>query len=535
MSQHSGSEDHEDAVAPSGDAPRRRGRARRGRGASGGEGGAQTLRQLPWGQSRALWPPVEPLSADQLEAIHRASLRILEEVGVELLSPRAERILLEAGAERSRAGDGALTLAPELVEALVAKAPGGFDLHARNPEHRLRFGETWLAFSAVGGPPNVHDSVRGRRGGNFQDYCDLTRLAQVFNAVELLGSAICSPIDLPANTRHLESVQANLTLCDKPFYLVAIGAGRVRDGVEMAAIARGVPVEHLAQEPMVMTTISVNSPRRFDEAMAEGLLAMVAYGQPVVITPFTLMGAMTPVTLAGALVQQNAEALFGVALAQAARPGAPVMYGAFTSNVDLRSGSPAFGTPENTLANLAAGQLARRYGLPYRSSNVNASNAVDAQAAYESMMGIWGAVMGGANLVYHGAGWLEGGLTASYEKFVLDVELIQHMKRVLQPIDTSEDALAVAAIEAVPSGGHFFGEPHTMERYRTAFYEPLLSDWRNHGAWSEAGAPDAAQRATGIWQRALAEYEEPRLPADRLEALDAYVARRREEIGADEP
>jgi len=284
-----------------------------------------------------------------------------------------------------------------------------------------------------------------------------------------------------------------------------------------------------------MTIISVNSPRRFDEAMADGLIAMASHGQPVVITPFTLMGAMAPVSLAAALAQQNAEALFGVVLAQAVRPGTPVMYGAFTSNVDMRSGAPAFGTPENAKANVASGQLARHYRLPYRTSNASASNAADAQGAYETEMSLWGAILGHGNLVYHAAGWQEGGLTASFEKLVLDVEMLQLMVEFLRPIVVDEAELGFEAIRRVPSGGHFFGEPHTMERYEHAFYQPLVSNWQNYENWELSGARDATARATDIWKRALAEYEEPPLDPAIREALDDYVARRREEIGSGEP
>jgi trimethylamine--corrinoid protein Co-methyltransferase len=244
---------------------------------------------------------------------------------------------------------------------------------------------------------------------------------------------------------------------------------------------------------------------------------------------------MTPVTLAAALAQQNAEALFGIVLTQLVNPGAPVLYGAFTSNVDMRSGAPTFGTPENTKANLISGQLARRYGLPYRTSNTNASNAVDLQATYETVMATWGAVLGGGNLVYHAAGWLEGGLTASFEKLILDVEILQNMIEILKPLDCSEGELGFDAMASVPAGGHFFGAAHTMERYEHAFYRPILSDWSNHGAWVDAGAHDALDRATTLWQRALAEYEEPKLDPAIREELDAYVARRREEIGAGDP
>jgi trimethylamine--corrinoid protein Co-methyltransferase len=269
--------------------------------------------------------------------------------------------------------------------------------------------------------------------------------------------------------------------------------------------------------------------------MGDGLIAMAEHGQPVTITPFTLMGAMTPVSLPAAMAQQNAEALFGVVLTQLVKPGAPVMYGAFTSNVDMRSGAPAFGTPENTKANVIAGQLARRYGLPYRTSNANASNAVDLQAAYETSMATWGAVMGGANLIYHAAGWLEGGLTASYEKLILDVEILQNMVEFLRPLKWDAEELGFDAIRDVPAGGHFFGAAHTMARYEKAFYQPMLSDWRGYENWALAGAKEAGDRATDLWQQALAEYEEPALDPARREELEAYVAKRREEIGDDEP
>ena len=303
----------------------------------------------------------------------------------------------------------------------------------------------------------------------------------------------------------------------------------------MMAIARGITLEEMAGSPGVITIISVNSPRRFDEAMAEGLMAMAAHGQAVVITPFTLMGAMAPVTLAAALAQQNAEALFGVVLAQLIRPGTPVMYGAFTSNVDLRSGAPAFGTPENTKANIASGQLARRYRLPYRTSNASASNAADAQGAYETEMSLWGAILGHGNLVYHAAGWQEGGLTASFEKLVLDVEMLQLMIEFLKPIVVDERELGFDAIKGVPTGGHFFGEPHTMERYEHAFYQPLVSNWQNYENWQIGGARDATQRATDIWKQALAEYEQPAMDPAVREQLDAYVDERRQAIGNGEP
>ena len=509
--------------------PKRRREGGRGRRSADGP-----LPQLPWRAVVNPYPPMELLSADQLEAIHLTSLRILEELGIELMSPRARGALRAAGAEVDDAS-GIVRLDRGMVAAALQIAPASFTLTPRNPAKRVTLGGNHINFGLVAGPPNVHDRERGRRPGNYRDYCDFIRLAHYFNSIHLIGNQVCAPIELPANSRHLDAYRANLVYSDLAFHCTALGAGRARDGIRMMAISRGVPPEALAASPAVMTIISVNSPRRFDEAMAEGLMTMAEHGQPVVITPFTLMGAMAPVSLAAALAQQNAEALFGVVLAECVRAGTPVMYGAFTSNVDLRSGAPAFGTPENAKANIASGQLARRYRLPYRTSNASASNAADAQGAYETEMSLWGAVLGHGNLIYHAAGWQEGGLTASFEKLVLDVEMLQLMTEFLQPIVVDEAELGFEAIRGVASGGHFFGEPHTMARYEHAFYQPLVSSWQNYGNWELAGGADATARATGIWKRALNEYEEPLLDAAVREELDAYVVRRRAEIGSGDP
>jgi trimethylamine--corrinoid protein Co-methyltransferase len=509
---------------------RRRGGGRRAK-AGRGDG---TIPQLPWRAVENPYPPYEIATPEQVEAIHATSLRILSELGVRVMGERVLGLFERAGARIDRS-ESIVRFDWELVEHALATAPASVTLTPRNPAKRLEIGGRAMAFGLVAGPPNVHDCVNGRRAGTLADYENFIRLAQHFNAIHIIGNQVTAPMELPANSRHLDTYRANLTLSDLCFHATAIGRGRAMDAIAMTAIARGMTMEEMIADPGVTTIISVNSPRLFDEAMAEGLIAMAEHGQPVSITPFTLMGAMTPATLPAALAQQNAEALFGVVLTQLVRPGAPVLYGAFTSNVDMRSGAPAFGTPENVKANLIAGQLARRYRLPYRTSNANASNVVDLQAAYETTMATWGAALGGGNLIYHAAGWLEGGLTASYEKLILDVEILQNMMEVLRPLDFSEDALGFDAIASVPTGGHFFGAAHTMERYETAFYRPMLSDWTNFGGWEAAGAKDALTRATELWQRALREYEEPEMDPATREALDAYVARRREEIGAGDP
>ncbi|MDX1609618.1 MAG: trimethylamine methyltransferase family protein [Halofilum sp. (in: g-proteobacteria)] len=491
---------------------------------------ANLVPQLPWRSVENGFRPLEILDPEQIERIHDCSLRILEELGVELMNAESRDLFEQAGATVDHE-TGVVRVDRGLLESLLATAPSSVTLTPRNPEHAITLGGRHLNFTLVAGPPNVHDCVNGRRAGNYRDYCDLVRLAQSLNIIHLIGNQPTAPQELPASTRHLDTYLANLTLTDRTFHCTAIGAQRARDGIEMSAIARGISMQEIVQSPSVLTVINVNSPRRLDDELANGLIEMARCGQACVITPFTLMGAMTPVTLPAALAQQNAEALFGIALTQLVRPGAPAVYGAFTSNVDMRTGAPAFGTPENTKANIAAGQLARRYGLPYRTSDANASNVVDAQAAYETEMSLWGAVLGGANIVYHAAGWLEGGLTASFEKVILDAELLQSIVEVMKPIEVDDDSLALDAMRAVEPGGHFFGADHTMSRYETAFYRPLLSDWQNHANWEAAGSKTATERATEIWQRLLAEYTEPAMDPAVREQLEDYVARRREEIG----
>lgn len=490
--------------------------------------------QLPWRMIRNPNKPYELFDEEQIEAIHKTSMRILSELGLRVMGDNVLDLFEKAGARVDRA-EKMVRIDEDLVNDALATVPSSFTLTPRNGAKKITMGGDHMVFGLVAGPPNVHDRINGRRSGNYQDYVNFTKLAHHFNAIHMIGNQVCAPIEMPANSRHLDTYNANITYSDLAFHVTAIGRGRALDGINMMAISRGISVEEMKADPGVITIISVNSPRLLDDAMADGLIAMAEHGQPCSITPFTLMGAMTPVTLPAALAQQNAEALFGVVLTQLVNPGAPVMYGSFTSNVDMRSGAPAFGTPENTKANIVGGQLARRYGIPYRTSNANASNCVDLQAAYETGNATWGAVLGGANIIYHAAGWLEGGLTASYEKLVLDVEILQQMMEFMTPVKFDEDELAFEAMKEVPSGGHFFGIDHTMQRYENAFYRPMLSDWTNYENWELAGAKDALTRATEIWQKALAEYVQPALDPAIREELDAYMARRREEIGDGEP
>ncbi len=510
-------------------------RDRRSGGRRGKSGRAAAgIEQLPWQQVRNSYPPFELLNPEQMDQLHTTSMRVLSEAGIRVMGDNVMDIFERAGAIVDRD-----TKTIRMDETIVAEAlktvPSEFTLTSRNRAKQITLGGDHVNFGLVAGPPNVHDCINGRRQGNYDDYCNFIRLAHHFNAIHLIGNQVMAPIEMPANNRHLDTYNANLSYSDLSFHCTAIGRGRAMDGINMMAISRGQKPEDMRGDPGVITIISVNSPRLFDDAMGDGLIAMAEYGQPVTVTPFTLMGAMTPVTLPAALAQQNAEALFGVVLTQLVSPGAPVMYGSFTSNVDMKSGAPAFGTPENAKANIVGGQLARRYGIPYRTSNANASNVVDLQAAYETMMATWGAVLGGANIVYHAAGWLEGGLTASYEKFVMDIEIIQNMMEFLKPMKFDTDELGLDTIKSVPTGGHFFGVDHTMERYETAFYKPMLSDWQNYENWEAAGAKDALQRATEVWQQALREYQMPEMDPSVREELDAYIAKRKEEIGSGEP
>ena len=491
---------------------------------------SQPIQQLPW---RTLTNPYEPIavvSDDQIEEIHDASMRILEEIGMDFLHPEALDIL-SAGGAAVTAGAERVRFDRNMVDEVIASVPESFTFHARNPEHDLVMGPGAINFSMVASPPYASDADEGRRSGNFKDYCKLLRLGQVFNIIHFYGGYPVEAIDLHPNTRHLDCLAAFVTLTDKVFHAYSLGRQRILDALEIVRIGYGLTESQLKEQPSIFTVVNTSSPLRLDGPMIEGVIEMARMNQPVCATPFTLSGAMAPATLAGALAQQNAEALATITLTQLVNPGAPAIYGAFTSNVDMKSGAPAFGTPEFTRAALVGGQLARRHGIPYRSTGATAGNAVDAQAAYESQMSLWGAVMGHAAMVLHGAGWMEGGLVASFEKFIIDVEMLQMMAEFLQGVTVNDAELALDAIAEVGPGGHFFGAAHTLERYETAFYAPLVSDWRNYEAWEQAGSLTAEQHANRIWKQALADYQPPPLLDDRAAELEEFVTRRKEEGG----
>ena len=500
----------------------RRNRDRRER--SGG------VNQRPWRQIENPFPPLEILDEDGLSAIEDTALTILEEIGMDFLHPRAHEILKAAGAE-VEAGTDRVRFDRALVLESVAKAPSRYTLHARNPEHNLEIGGRWLTFGAVSSPPNVSDVAGGRRPGSKQDFDNLLRLGQALNCIHLFGGYPVEPVDLPPATRHLDCLESFIRLTDKLYHAYSLGRARILDGIELARIARGISEEQFCQEPSLTTVINTSSPLRLDSPMIEGIIEMATRNQCIIITPFTLSGAMAPATIAGALAQQHAEALAGIAFAQIVQPGSPVMYGGFTSNVDMKSGAPAFGTPEYAKAVIAGGQLARRAGVPYRTSGVNAANGVDSQAAYEAMMSLWPAVMAHGNMIKHAAGWMEGGLTASFEKMVIDAELLQMMTDFLLPLEVNEDTLGLDAIRDVGPGGHFFGTAHTLARFETAFYSPLLSDWRNFETWEEAGRPMTVDHASRLVGELLAAYQPPPLDPSISDELDAFIAKRREAGG----
>jgi trimethylamine---corrinoid protein Co-methyltransferase len=491
----------------------------------------ESFAQPPWRQVKSPYMPVEAVSADELESIHDASLRVLEEIGIDFLLEEARDILKEAGADVSK-NSHRVRIDRGLIEQSLKTVRSSFTLHARNSDHNLHMGDNYCAFCTVASAPNASDMDGGRRPGNQQDFQNFVRMGQSLNIIHLFGGYPVEPTDLHASTRHLDCLYDFATLSDKAFHAYSLGAERILDGIEIARIARGVSHDQLDQEPSLFTVINSNSPLKLDEPMLKGIIEMSKRNQVVVLTPFTLAGAMAPVTIAGALTQQNAEALAGLVMTQVVNAGAPFIYGGFTSNVDMKSGAPAFGTPEYMRAALVSGQLARRYGVPFRSSNVNAANSVDAQAAYESVFSLWGALMGHCNMLMHGAGWMEGGLHASFEKMVIDADLLQMAAEFMQPFPVNEEAFGLEAMKEVGPGGHFFGTDHTQSRYQSAFYSPMISDWRNFESWEEAGRPDAYQKANIIYKQMLAEYTPPPIEQAIKDELDTFIAKRKEEGGA---
>ncbi|MFN3501887.1 MAG: trimethylamine methyltransferase family protein [Allorhizobium sp.] len=495
--------------------------------------GAERIRTGAAGKYRNLvnrLAKTELLDPAALDAMHEASLTILEEIGMDIMLPEARTIMKAHGAEVTEGSDR-VRFDRNLIMDMIASAPREFQMFARNPERNVKMGGNNLVFAQIASAPFVADREGGRRAGNQEDFRKLVKLAQCYDVIHTTGGYPVEPIDIHASVRHLDCLSDMVKLTDKVFHCYSLGKQRNLDAIEIARIGRGVSMEQMESEPSLFTIINSSSPLRLDGPMLQGIIEMSSRGQVVVMTPFTLAGAMAPVTIAGAVVQQNAEALCGIAFTQMVKRGAPVVYGGFTSNVDMKTGAPAFGTPEYMKAVIVGGQLARRYGIPYRTSNTNAANTLDAQAAYESAFSLWALTQGGGNFIMHSAGWTEGGLTASFEKFILDVDMLQMVAEFLTPLDVSQDALALDAVREVGPGGHFFGTAHTLARYESAFYSPILSDWRNFETWTEAGRPTTYDHANRIFKEKLASYERPPIDPAIEEELDAFVAKRKAEGG----
>jgi trimethylamine---corrinoid protein Co-methyltransferase len=473
-------------------------------------------------------PRYEILSEDAMAVLDRGWRRIATEIGIEFLLDEAVEAFRAAG---QQVVDGnRVILDPEFVLEQVAKAPREFDLQARNPEQSIHLGGQHMAFGAVYGCPFVRQGET-RREATMDDFENLVRLSQAFPELDTPGGTICEPNDKPLDSRHLDMVYALQTLSDKPYMGSVTSGPNAQDTIVMGEILFGGR-EAIEATPASLSLINVNSPLRFDDRMLSALVAYAKANQATIITPFLLMGAMSPVSIPATLAQQMAEALAGIALVQLIRPGCPVVFGSFLSNTDMQSGSPSFGTPESAIGLLCTGQTARSFGLPWRSGGgLNSSQTVDAQAAYESLMTMLPTFLAGANFVMHSAGWLEAGLVSCYEKFIVDIELLRMLKHEFTPLEIDEASLAFGAHEEVGPGGHFLGAAHTLERFRECFYRPLLTSTENFERWKSKGGLDTAARAEVIWQRTLEEYEQPPLDEAIRAELQEYVDRRRTELG----
>src|SRR6056297_325453 len=504
-----------------------------GRAGSAARRGSAVIEQMPWNPPVITDRPTEPLRAEGVQAVHDGAMRILEEIGIEFLNPEALEILRAAGGCEINGEN--VRMGRDFVMEMIGKAPESWTITPRNPARQLTIGGNHLNFGNVSSPPSYWDMKIGRKVTGTRDMCqNLLKLSQYFNCIHFVGGYPVEPQDIHASVRHLDVLYDKLTLTDKVAHAYCLGKERVEDVMEMVRIAGGLSHEAFEATPHMYTNINSTSPLKHDYPMLDGWMRMARRGQGLVVTPFTLAGAMAPVTMAGAVAQSLAEALCAVVLAQVIRPGAPVALGTFTSNVDMKSGAPAFGTPEYMRATQMTGQMARFYKLPMRASGVCAANVPDGQAMWETANSLWSGVQSGANIIYHAAGWLEGGLIASPEKFVMDCELIQQVQRYFEPqlTATTDADLGIEAIAEVGAGGHFFGCAHTQERYQTAFYQPFLSDWRNFEAWRAEGGVWTVERANGLYKRILAEFEPPPMDPAIREELTAFVDRRKAEGGA---
>jgi len=502
-------------------APRRRGRAK--------VQAAPATREVNYRQLRNPFPLMSVFSDDEAANMHGSALEMLETLGMRVLLPEARKLYAAGGA---RVDDDMVYIGREMVEAALATAPKSIACHAGSPDRDVLLELGTLAFQPGAGAPHATDLRRGRRPGSGADFNDYTRLAHHFDVFQMMSPSV-EPQDVPTHLRHYFTMRAQMTLTDKFPFLFARGTPQTLDNFEMLRIVRGVDDETFQNSVYAYTIINTNSPRTLDVPMAQGLIDFARAGQLSIVTPFTLMGAMAPITVAGAITLSHAECLAAITLTQLVRPGAPVCYGTFTSNVDMKSGAPAFGTPTHFQASLAAGQMARMLGLPWRSAAGSASNLNDVQAANENQLGLWGCLLAGATVIIHSAGWLEGGLSVSYEKIVTDVEVLNMVAELCAGNTAGPDEIGLAnALAHVAPSGHFFAAPQTMERYTTEFYQPIVHDYANFGTWTERGARDATERAADVWESILAQPEHAFCPPDRLAALDSFIAARTAQGGA---
>jgi trimethylamine--corrinoid protein Co-methyltransferase len=473
-------------------------------------------------------PRYEILSGEAMDVLDRGWRRLVSELGVEFLLPEAVELFRKAG--QTVEGEHLVKFDPDFILEQVALAPREFDLQARNPERSAHIGGDNMVFSAVYGPPFVREGAV-RRDATMADFENFVKLSQSFDELDSPGGTIVEPNDTPLDSRHLDMVYALQTLSDKPYMGSVISGPNAVDTIRMGEILFG-SAEALQRAPVSISLINCNSPLRWDDRMLSAMVEYNRANQAVVMTPFLLMGAMSPVSIPATLVQQIAEALTGIALCQLVQPGCPVVFGSFLSNTDMQSGSPSFGTPESAIGLLCTGQIARRFGLPFRSGGgLTASQTPDAQGAYEALMTLLPTFLAGTNFVMHSAGWLEGGLVSCYEKFIVDIELLRMLRHEFTPLEIDEASLAFGAHEEVGSGGHFLGAAHTLERFRECFYRPLLSSTENFDRWTRNGGLDAAARAEKIWRDTLDRYEPPPLDDAVRAELQEYVTRRRAELG----
>ncbi|MEM1003827.1 MAG: trimethylamine methyltransferase family protein [Pseudomonadota bacterium] len=509
-------------------------RKRRGGGRAGAAArrGSAVIDQMPWAPPVNIDRPIEPLDQDGIEAIHDGAMRILEEIGIEFYNDEAIGILREAGCTIE--GDN-VRMGRDFVMEMIAKAPSTCSITPRNPEHRIEIGGKNLLFGNVSSPPNYWDMEIGTKVPGNREMCrNLLKLTQYFNCIHFAGGYPVEPVDIHASVRHLDVLCDKLTLTDKAMHAYSLGKERVEDVMEMVRIAGGLSHEEFEATPRMYTNINSTSPLKHDYPMIDGCLRLARRGQVIVVTPFTLAGAMAPVTMSGAVAQSLAEALCAIALFQYVRPGTACVIGTFTSNVDMKTGAPAFGTPEYMRSTQMTGQMARYYGLPMRSSGVCAANVPDGQAIWETSNSLWAAVQSGTNMVYHAAGWLEGGLIASPEKFIMDCEILQQIQRYMNSdlTATGPDDIALDAIRSVGNDGHFFGIQHTQDRYTTAFYQPFLSDWKNYEGWDVAGGIWTAERAHHMFKEIITSYDPPKMDDAIRDELAEFVERRKAEGGA---